>query len=888
MAYALLGFYFDDEPKYPSFEPEVAVQIGWWVFALVALLALYGWFRGESLRRSLLALEDPRTFAILRIGFALMTLVCFLNMLPYWRMLWSDEGLFDLAYAQDRMGRSALRGWSPDEGFFDVWAVICFLCNKPSLFYLEGSPNFVVGYMIAFFVVLLLYAAGVASRVTGVVAWLLMNGIYDRNSLYWEGTDTVYRCAWFILLFARTGHAWSVDNWLRCRYLRRRGRLGPHLQPVYRLVPAWPRYLLMLQVCAIYVATGAVKTGSIWAQGDALYYALNMDHFYRFEDITQWVSSVFGLNLFRINTWVVLWWERLFGLIMLGEVLRFGLRHRHEDWYQRQNTRLRLWLGRVVLVAAYGVLYAVVVFAAPYCVPVDNKPNPQGVLVRVHIVFGIAIPLLVAFWFVVERIRLFPGGRDLGRLTKFRSWLRIPEVRPTQTTIRAYVLGRRTWLTIGFIFHGFLIAFMNIGMFPFIMLMTYAAFFEGEELRRTFAWGVQQLRRHSRTAWLAPAAWDRALEPAQDLDTVPDRGRPIPDLVVLAFGVMGAWLVVGKVEAFAWVTWATYGWLAAITIVAIVFRWLPPHGTRSDRGRPLPAYGAIGRAIAFGVVVWHTSAVTIELFPTYPVFNRWRSPAHGVFTTWLRTTGTSQSWRMFSPNPPRSNTFMQTVTVLPNGERWDLRNNGYHYDLAEGPPSRPDPWIINDRMRKMHRRMVGKGKWYLRYWAGFYCREWALAHDGELPREIEVNKIVTRIPAPAFVSYWVSDRHRGRKDKGTGARSGMPYDPRRLRATTHAVESHACTKVGELPPWMKARYGLPWTEADDREAERLERDRERKFVNRRESWEKRRDYGRAWAYAAEQQRRQAAAPRREAGEPTNQAAREEPDRAGVGDDDGVE
>jgi hypothetical protein len=35
-----------------------------------------------------------------------------------------------------------------------------------------------------------------------------------------------------------------------------------------------------------------VKNGAVWAKGDALYYALNMDHFYRF--YPQEVSSVVG------------------------------------------------------------------------------------------------------------------------------------------------------------------------------------------------------------------------------------------------------------------------------------------------------------------------------------------------------------------------------------------------------------------------------------------------------------------------------------------------------------------------------------------------------------------------------------------------------------------
>ena len=53
-------------------------------------------------------------------------------------------------------------------------------------------------------------------------------------------------------------------------------------------------------------------------------------------------------------------------------------------------------------------------------------------------------------------------------------------------------------------------------------------------------------------------------------------------------------------------------------------------------------------------------------------------------------------------------------------------------------------------MRKMQRRMIGKSKWYLRYWAAFQCREWALA-TGELPQEVRINKLVTPIPKPETV-----------------------------------------------------------------------------------------------------------------------------------------
>ena len=860
MAYTLVALLLEDKARYPQVPPEFANSIGWLVFGFAAVMIGFAWTRAESVRRCLLALEDPRTFAVLRIGFAIMTIVNFLNLAPYWRMLWSDEGMFDLAYAQERMGRSSLRGWTPEDGFFDLWAVVCFLWNKPSLFYMGGSPDFVFWHMMGLFGVCTLYGFGVASRTTGVLAWLLLGSVYNRNSLYWEGTDTVYRCFWLILLFAKTGHAWSFDNWWRCRRLRRQGRLDdpddPPAQgesgstrvrePIYRMVPAWPRWLFMLQLAGLYCSTGSVKTGDVWLKGDALYYALNMDHFYRFEGFTQTLSSFLATSVFRVNTWVTLWWERCFPLLVFGEVLRFGLLHRHDAWWQAQHRGWRLWLGRALLATGYGVAYRVIVITLPYCLAMsgDTPQDPSGPLRKVHLTFGVVVPLVVMVWYALGRwpIRLLKGGRSLGRLTTRWPWLRVPEITIEQGSLRRWFLGRRIWLSLGFFFHGFLILFMNIGMFPFIMLMTYAAFLTGDEYARMFgrasAWLRQPtgLRRYTRLARVAPP--ERAFLPAQDPTTVVPRGRSIPNLVVLILGLVGAYLIYAKATKETWVGTATYWWLGMIMLTALAMRLLRPRPRDLAELRkvgPALAYTAIGRALALFAFCWHTAAVGLLLFPHYTVFNAWRSPAKAVFGSWLSTSATSQSWEMFAPNPPRSNQFMKTVVVEEDGDRWDLRNNAFNY--------RPDPWIINDRMRKMHRRMVGKGKWYLRYWVSYHCREWALA-TGEMPKEIEIWSITTRIPSPDAVNYWQPKKFKGRKDP-SGAITGEPFDPRKLTVKETHVQTHPCGKDARIPLYMLERYGLPITEEDrelaTKEAERLARP----FANRKSGWENRTDFGRS-------------------------------------------
>ncbi len=890
-------------PKYPKVPPELTTEIGWLSLAIVLFVLYWVWTRAESVRRSVLALEDPRTYAVLRVGFALMTIQCFWNLRPYWRMLWSDEGIFSLEEARQRFARTALQGWTPDEGFFDYLAVLRFFWAKHSVFHFWDSPTFVEWYLYAFFAVLLLYAFGVFSRTTGVIAFLMMSGIYNRNSLYLEGTDTVYRVFWFLLIFCKTGHAWSFDNWWRCRRLRRRGLLaedgsrgppvdasGTALQPVYRLVPAWPRYLMMAQLIALYTTTGTVKTGSVWARGDALYYALNMDHFYRFEIWTQIISSMTATTVFRVMTWVTHWWEMCFVVVGLGLIFKFRLDHQDEPWYREQlaNPWTR-WSGRIALILAYVAVYLLVTKAIPYCIPESEggreAVRAARVAAKVHnfrLVFGGFMPVVIAAYFAVGRwpLRIIKPGARL-------SVIPIPAWSINQRWLRDWFTGRRVWLTLGLFFHGTLILFMNIGMFPFIMLMTYAAWFTGDEYARVGQRLLAWLRRRPRLAGrprLSSPALDAWFAPAQAPEDVPARGRSIPNLVVLALGLLAVgvlfmrvydkvpdsaalrraadltlmgvaalWigfvvarrrdsesglvkglgialallsmaLLIARVYAAAEVfdkqdlveLWALV--TLGTGLIFVVVRWRRRRRAPGELGGgPAPAYTAFGRTLALLMVLWHGGSVLMTLFPSYSVFSSWRGSARSFFSGWPQGTATSQSWKMFAPNPPRSNTFMKTVIVDDEGWRWDLQNNSFEL--------RPNPWIWNDRMRKMQRRMVGKGKWYLKYWAAYQCREWYLRTGGKSRAvRVEIIKLNTKIPSPDQVT-----------------RQGW-YDPRKLKVNTSVVQTHKCPNVGDIPMFMKERYGFPVTEEDREQAEKAAEREARGFKNRRRTWENRRNF----------------------------------------------
>jgi hypothetical protein len=864
--------------------------------------------------------------------------------------------------------------------------VLKFFWGKYSLLYIHSEPSFVIGYLAVMFVVLVLFTIGWRTRVTAVVAMLLINSLYNRNAVYLEGHDTVFRCMWFMILFARTDEAWSVDNWIR---RRREARLVASLAKVrsgagarvpfdwghwwdraghwlwgglwgfwfcaivefdprivymvvlaglslaavvgiverehrraqaeagtlalpeqvrFRLIPGWPRYLFIAQLVCIYMATGLYKTGSVWKQGDALYYSLNMDHFYRFEVATQWVSVYLATNVFRLMTLVTLYWEKLFGLVVLGLILRWRHLHRDAPWYRAMEAVWwRMWLGRVALLGAYLACYRVVLLAYPWCLELqeDKSPTPpEPGLATIHTVFAIVLPALVLAWWLLGRWPIPIGKLFAGIANKIapRRAARLEGATIDRELVRKSLFGRRIWLGIGVLFHGMLIATMNIGMFPVIMMWFYPAFFEAKPFLIAGRWLRDRLRRRKLTRLFAPKLLDDALSEGPGvletseqalrrdptgpwwldpwrlvvgaaallrerdrsaLRTTVERGRVrggrIPDAVVLAVIGTAVLLVTlrgleAKIEtpdktvildpvaqkaeveqrkkrleqlgdAGHWWAYAGLG-LAAISH----FRrrpaqdQLPRDRAGSESGsnpvvlaEPQLIGGTLMRTIVLGFTIYHCAAIGVTFIPRYTVTQAWRVESTKTFGDYVSGTNLGQSWKMFAPNPPRANTFMRTVIVDTEGSSFQVGKD--HYS------ERPYVFWYNDRERKMHRRMIGKSKWYLRYWGEYHCRDWALNNDGVLPKEVRMYKLKTAIPPPDVL-----------------AESGKPSNPRERKLQTELVETHTCD-ADVVTPEMKQRRGWSLTDEDYAQLDADAKQSELTADAKRKQWGARKDFG---------------------------------------------
>ncbi|MCA9705242.1 MAG: HTTM domain-containing protein, partial [Myxococcales bacterium] len=694
-------------------------------------------------------------------------------------------------------------------GFFDFWAVVEFLKGpKYSLLYFWDSPTAFWIHLWAFEFCAAMLVIGFRTRLFGVLTFLLMNSIFFRNHLFWEGTELVYRVFLVYLLCAKAGHAYSVDNWLRCRRLRRKGLLserdGPGggagvapsdehpqgLQAVYRRIPAWPRRLMMLQLATIYAVTGILKNGSVWAKGDAIYYAWNMDHFYRF--YPQQITAVLGTNLLRVATWVTHWGEALFPVCFVGTLYFWARREGFAPSTGLTRVLVRVCLATVGFVAAalvwttWDVHFGPVVDAPLAALGLVSQP---GTVAR-EIFVGGMVAVMLGFAWLWRRLDRKPF---MVRTILWIRPLRVPLKVDRDFLIR-WTMGRRLWIPWHIGVMGGIFTLMNIGQFQTGMLSATILYFSGEEIARFGR------RVFGRLQWLplVPRSVKEGQPPLPAEDpSLPHLHHDPARFPQWAIGVSIVGILAGILVKVWWdPDWWVRIWTGtALFGAGVAFQtWRASRRRAPEPGTQPLAYGPLGRFLVSGLLAWHIAAVATWLLPDKDCLQSWRLPARKVFTKYLTVSQTDQGWGMFAPNPPRSNVFLKVLVTDASGEVWDMRTDVY------APERKPIPWIWNDRMRKMNRRIIGgesgDTEWYRKWHARYYCRQWQLEHDGEIPQKVELVKIWYTIPSPEET-----------------ARKGYYVPEDLLERNGHEKVEHTehCkrTVMGQLSDEIRERHGLP-------------------------------------------------------------------------------
>lgn len=245
----------------------------------------------RSLWRSWVRLLDTResgtTLAVLRIGIALALTYSLLSPLAF--------GIAqDLFTHQEYGGIRKLAG---------SWLMQLLGGPRPSVFWL---------LYVASLALTLSLLVGFGGRVVPLLLLHTYGGIISANPYASGGYDFLFTNALWLMVLGDTTRTLSVD----CR--RRTGRWFSN-QPVM----AWPRYLFIFQLIAMYTNTGLRKNSVVWLPTggySALYYALSDPTWTRYE---LGASAAWVYPITQILSAVAVHWEQLTILLLLVFYYRY-------------------------------------------------------------------------------------------------------------------------------------------------------------------------------------------------------------------------------------------------------------------------------------------------------------------------------------------------------------------------------------------------------------------------------------------------------------------------------------------------------------------------------------------------------------------------------------
>ncbi len=430
---------------------------------VVAALAVFFVVRPELWKRMVLHRVDPRPAALFRIALGLTVLWTFLDLLApkpplehsVAHFLFTDEGLYSTARSRQLHGGELGRMWSPEHGFCDWKGAFSLLWGGFSVLHMRNDPAFVWGLYTAMCVAMVFMIFGFHTRTSTIVAWLLTDTFYRSNPIFFTGGDNVVRCSFFLAMFLRWGEAYGVDSWRRRRAAILR---GASCIPPLRSIPVWPMVLVMLQLTIIYCATGLLKDGGTWRTGTALYYALNLDHFYRVP-ASRFVTIGHWIGLLPVSTIAVRWWELLFPIGLIGTMINAYAREWKMGSWPRAGVARRL-VSYAVALAAWGALTGLAVLAARYYWP-GYWPR-WSISLRMGLVGGVmgaSLPIAAGLYVTLRRFA-----------PKVFAWP------------HRWLWSKRVWLGVGFAMHVGIDVSMNVGTFAQVMVATYFVWLRGDEL----------------------------------------------------------------------------------------------------------------------------------------------------------------------------------------------------------------------------------------------------------------------------------------------------------------------------------------------------------------------------------------------------------------------
>ncbi|MEQ1739128.1 MAG: HTTM domain-containing protein [Methyloglobulus sp.] len=226
---------------------------------------------------------DARQYAALRIVFGSLSVIYFVQLLPYVEAQFSGSGwLGDIQQIAIQNGGS--------------WSL---------LFISTGIYATTLAYAVVILGIAsaFLMMIGWQSRLATCITWLVWVSLWNRNPLLLDGDDAVLKMMCLYLMLSPCGNCWSVDAYLCSK-------------PQH--VAVWSLRLMQFQIALIYFVSGWVKFHSPeWLNGTIMQYVLIHPHYSRWDG---WaiIDKPMMAGLLSGLAGIIRWWELLFPLLLLN------------------------------------------------------------------------------------------------------------------------------------------------------------------------------------------------------------------------------------------------------------------------------------------------------------------------------------------------------------------------------------------------------------------------------------------------------------------------------------------------------------------------------------------------------------------------------------------
>jgi Vitamin K-dependent gamma-carboxylase len=227
---------------------------------------------------------SPATIGLYRIASGIVIFISVLGKVPGREIFYGENGIVKY---------ESLHRYFPDSIFYFRWMP-------------ETDPALLI-YFISFLVIIFCYTIGFQSKITSILVFAGLAALSNRNPYVDNNGDNFMRINAFWMMFAHSGHAYSIDRLIA----RWRG------QATQNLVPAapWGQRLLQLQLAYLYFEAAVTKSGPSWLNGTALYYALNyieirrFDFFWAFKHLWQIKVLTYGTMIAELSACSLIWFR---------------------------------------------------------------------------------------------------------------------------------------------------------------------------------------------------------------------------------------------------------------------------------------------------------------------------------------------------------------------------------------------------------------------------------------------------------------------------------------------------------------------------------------------------------------------------------------------------